>query len=100
MALPAMSVGGHGLISVAANAFPEQMSRMIHTASESNIARAQALWADLEDVCRLLFAEGNPAGVKTALAVRGLCRADVRLPLVRGSERLRSAIEKAISTFV
>jgi 4-hydroxy-tetrahydrodipicolinate synthase len=99
MALPVMSVGGHGLISVAANAFPAEMSRMMQTAGGS-IARAQATWADLEEVCHLLFAEGSPTGIKTALAVRGICRADVRLPLVQGSERLRTAIEKAVSAFV
>ena len=96
MTLPLVSVGGHGVISVLANAFPEPFSRMVHTAQKDSVARAQAIWADLEDVCHLLFAEGNPTGVKTALAVKGICRADVRLPLVEGSDRLRGAMERAI----
>jgi 4-hydroxy-tetrahydrodipicolinate synthase len=93
--LPLISVGGHGVISVLGNAFPEPLSRMVQTAWGS-VARAQSVWADLEDVCHLLFAEGNPAGIKTALAVKGVCRADVRLPLVEGSPRLRAALQKAI----
>ncbi len=97
MTLPLMSVGGHGVVSVLANAFPAEFSRMVHTARGS-VAKAQAVWADLEDVCHLLFAEGNPTGVKTALAVKGICRADVRLPLVEGSDRLRAAMEKAINS--
>ncbi len=96
MTLPLMSVGGVGVISVLGNAFPVEFSRMVHTAQEASVARAQAIWADLEDVCHLLFVEGNPTGVKTALAVKGICRADVRLPLVEGSDRLRGAMERAI----
>ena len=97
MTLPLVSVGGHGVISVLANVLPAEFCRMVHTA-QTSVARAQALWADLEDVCHLLFAEGNPTGVKTALAVKGICRADVRLPLVEGSDRLRAAMEKAINS--
>lgn len=95
MTLSVMSVGGHGVISVIANAFPEPFSRMVHTA-QTSVARAQAIWADLEEMGHLLFAEGNPAGVKTALAIRGICRPDVRLPLVEGSERLRAAMMAAM----
>ncbi len=96
MTLPVMSVGGHGVISVLANAFPVEFSRMVHTAEEKSVARAQAIWADLENMCHLLFAEGSPTGVKTALSIKGLCRPDVRLPLVEGSERLRAAMREII----
>jgi 4-hydroxy-tetrahydrodipicolinate synthase len=95
MTLPAMSVGGVGVISVLANVLPEPLSRMVHTARES-IARAQGIWADMEDMCHLIFAEGSPAGVKTALAIKGLCRADVRLPLVEGSERLIASMRESM----
>jgi len=94
MTLPLMSEGGHGVISVVANAFPEPFCRMVHTAGTESAA--QAIWAEFEDLCRLFFAEGSPTGVKTALSIRGMCRADVRLPLVEGSARLREAIGKAI----
>jgi 4-hydroxy-tetrahydrodipicolinate synthase len=97
MTLPVISVGGAGVISVMANAFPEPFSRMAHTA-QSSVARAQSIWADLDDVCHLLFAEGNPTGVKTALSIKGICRSNVRLPLVEGSPRLREAMAKAMET--
>ncbi len=96
MTLSTMSVGGHGVISVLANAFPAEFSRMVHTAEDKSVARAQALWADLEEMCHLLFAEGSPTGIKTALSIKGICRPDVRLPLVEGSDRLRAAMEKII----
>jgi 4-hydroxy-tetrahydrodipicolinate synthase len=96
MTLPVVSVGGHGVISVMANLLPGPLSRMFLTARTS-VAKAQSIWADLEETGHLLFSEGNPAGVKTALAVRGLCRATVRLPLVEGSARLREALEKTLA---
>lgn len=95
MTLPLMSVGGHGVISVVANVFPEKYSQMVHIAMKS-VAKAQAIWADFEELCPILFAEGNPTGIKTALSIKGVCRPDVRLPLVEGSERLREVMDKAI----
>ncbi len=98
MTLPLMSVGGHGVISVVANAFPERFSQMVHTAQKS-VAKAQAIWADFEYLCPMLFVEGNPTGIKTALSVKGVCRADVRLPLVEASGKLRAAMEAAIKEY-
>lgn len=96
MALPLISVGGHGVISVVANAFPEKFCAMVHTAMAESIAKAQGIWADFKDICPLLFAEGNPAGIKAALSLKGVCRPDVRLPLVEASEHLREQLCKAI----
>ncbi len=96
MTLPLMSVGGHGVISVMGNVIPEQFAKMVHTAIEEGVAAAQRLWEDMEALCPLLFAEGNPTGVKTALAVRGICGPDVRLPLVAGTAKLRAAIEAVL----
>ena len=98
MTLPLMSVGGHGVISVVANAFPERLAQMVHTAQKS-VAKAQAIWADFEYLCPMLFVEGNPTGIKTALSVKGVCRADVRLPLVEASGKLRAAMEDAINEY-
>jgi 4-hydroxy-tetrahydrodipicolinate synthase len=96
MTLPLMSAGGHGVISVMANAFPEQFASMVHTAQKS-IAEAQALWVGFEELCPMLFTEGNPTGIKALLSILGMCRADVRLPLVEGSARLREAMKSAIN---
>jgi 4-hydroxy-tetrahydrodipicolinate synthase len=95
MTLSIMSVGGAGVISVLANVVPEAVSHMVHTAWAS-VARAQAIWADLEELEHLLFTEGSPTGVKTALETKGVCSARVRLPLVEGSPRLRAATGSAL----
>ena len=96
MTLPVMSVGGVGVISVMANVVPGSFSRMVHTA-QSSVARAQAVWADLEELGHLLFAEGNPSGVKTALSITGVCLPAVRLPLVEGSPRLSAAMRPLLT---
>ncbi len=95
--LPLVEKGGHGVISVMANAFPARFSSMVHAALQGDMAGAQEIWdSDFEELCPLLFAEGNPAGVKTVMSLQGVCRPDVRLPLVAGSEGLRSAIAKLL----
>ncbi|MDR0907358.1 MAG: 4-hydroxy-tetrahydrodipicolinate synthase [Rikenellaceae bacterium] len=96
LTLPLISVGGDGIISVVANAFPEKFSTVVHTAISGSVARAEGLWADFEGLCPLLFEEGNPAGIKGALSVRGICRPDVRLPLVAASPSLLSRLASLI----
>lgn len=96
MTLPLMAAGGHGVISVMANALPEPFAKMVHTAQTAGVTAAQPLWEALEPLCPLLFAEGNPTGVKAALSIQGVCRPDVRLPLVAASEGLRAAIRKIL----
>lgn len=99
MTIPCISSGGDGVISVIANAFPAEFSEVVRTMNH-DVERARGLWARLEEVCRLLFTEGNPVGVKAALAIRGVCRADVRLPLVEASEELKKAMETEICAIV
>jgi 4-hydroxy-tetrahydrodipicolinate synthase len=96
LTLPLISVGGDGIISVIANAFAARFSTMVHTAIGDSVARGEELWEDLAEVCPMLFEEGNPAGIKAALAAKGICRADVRLPLVEASPALMERISKAI----
>lgn len=93
MTLPLISVGGHGVIAVMANVVPEKFARMVHTALDGDPAGARCQWEELAELGTLLVREGNPTGVKTALAVKGVCRSDVRLPLVEGSPDLREAME-------
>jgi 4-hydroxy-tetrahydrodipicolinate synthase len=97
MTLPIISKGGQGVISVAAGAFPEKFSRMTRIALTEGVAKAYGLWEDLQEATSLLFVEGNPVGVKGALNVKGLCRADVRLPLVECSAALAERLRKTIA---
>ena len=91
--------GGDGVISVAANTFPEKFCRCIHDAIEGNIAEAEMQMADMDEAINLLFKEGNPVGAKCMASVMGITEAEVRLPLVEATESLRSEIKTAIERY-
>ena len=81
-----MEAGGAGLISVASNAFPEDFWHIVHD-------KDRALQAKYEEMVRLLFAEGNPVGIKAVLAQKGIIQNYLRLPLVPASEELKERIK-------
>ena len=91
--------GGVGVISVAANAFPEKFCRCIHDAMEGNFIEAEKAMEGFTEPIALLFREGNPTGVKTMTAVMSLTRDEVRLPLVEGTETLREDIKIAVAKY-
>jgi len=88
MTLPLLSIGGDGVISVLANAFPAPFTKMVAAFLHGDIATASALQMRLLEVTDALFEEGNPVGVKSALSAMGLIRNVLRLPLVSGSDAL------------
>ena len=90
--LPLISIGVEGVISVVANALPERFSNMVHSAVSGDFATANQEHYELMDITRLMFVEGNPGGVKEALAYRNICSNQMRLPLVAVSENLKVAI--------
>ena len=81
-----MDAGASGLISVAANAFPEIFCRIVHQHDHS-------LQERYAEIVRLLFAEGNPSGIKTVLAAQGFISNQLRLPLVPNSASVQQAIQ-------
>ncbi len=85
-----MEAGAAGLISVASNAFPEAFHRIVHE-------KDRELQAHYAEMVRLLFGEGNPSGIKTVLAQKGLIENVLRLPLVPNSETLQAEIRKELS---
>lgn len=89
--------GGDGVISVAANAFPGKFCRCIHDAMNGNISDAEQAMEELIEPINLLFREGNPTGVKSMTSVMGITKAEVRLPLVEGSDSLNSDIKKTVA---
>ena len=99
MVLPVMQRGGDGVISVAANAFPERFMQCVNHAKAGDFAQAEAEFAALDDAVKALFAEGNPTGVKCALSTMGLIGDTMRLPLVKGTPALRSRFEKLIREY-
>lgn len=99
IAIDLMRRGGDGVISVAANAFPERFMRCIGLAKAGDFDRAEAEYARLDEAVRALFEEGNPTGVKCALAAMGKIGPTMRLPLVPGTEKLRRKFEKLIAEY-
>ena len=95
--LPLISFGCDGVISVIANAFPKDFSQLVRSALNGNYGEAQALHYKLLELIQLIFVEGNPAGVKAALQLLGVCGPDVRLPLVKASAALTDKIEEQIN---
>ncbi|MCH9612202.1 MAG: 4-hydroxy-tetrahydrodipicolinate synthase [Chlamydiia bacterium] len=88
-AYPTMERGGHGAISTLANLFPEMMHQICHGGD----------FALHESVVRLMDGLGkttNPQGIKYAMSLKGLCRADVRLPLVLPKQSVRASIAAVI----
>lgn len=86
IACEVMEAGGAGLISVASNAFPEDFWHIVHD-------KDRALQTKYDEMVKLLFAEGNPVGIKAVLAQKGIIQNYLRLPLVPASEELKERIK-------
>ncbi|MBP1675466.1 MAG: dihydrodipicolinate synthase [Bacteroidetes bacterium] len=79
---PLITLGAVGVISVIGNAFPREFSRMVRLALEGDYSSARSIHHRFTELIELLFVEGNPAGVKSMLAVMGMIENKLRLPLV------------------
>jgi len=97
-ALAAFELGTAGLISVAANALPRQMSELF-ALSSTDLPAAQRLNAALAAIFNALALEPNPIPIKWALAELNFCTAELRLPLHILSAPHRAELQKALSAF-
>ena len=97
--LPALSVGGCGVISVTSNIAPAKMAKLCFSFAQGDIKSARALHYELAPLNRAMFLESNPIPVKTALHMMGLMELEFRLPLCPLSDdnlaRLRGALHAA-----
>jgi 4-hydroxy-tetrahydrodipicolinate synthase len=93
LVLPQMAIGMHGVISVAANCFTKDFSHMVHLARQGQFEAAKGLHYRLLKGINLLFAEGNPAGVKCVLQDLGIMQDTLRLPLVNVSAATQTQIQ-------
>ena len=91
--------GGVGVISVLANAYPAETKEVVSLALLGNIEEAEHQLKALDGIISLLFEEGNPVGIKTALYLKGLCSNTMRLPLVPGSEALHTKMKMLIAEY-
>lgn len=92
LALSQMAIGMKGVISVAANCFAKDFCKMIQAALQGNFDEARKLHYRLLPGINLLFAEGNPTGVKCVLHQQGICENVLRLPLVEASKELKDRL--------
>jgi 4-hydroxy-tetrahydrodipicolinate synthase len=79
---PLITLGAVGVISVIGNAFPSEFSRMVRLGLQGDYKSARLIHHHFNELIQLLFVEGNPAGVKSMLAVMGFIDNTLRLPLV------------------
>lgn len=95
LTLPMLSLGAEGVISVIANAYPAQFSRLTRAALSGDWVEARRLHFSLLPMMHLIFEEGNPTGVKAALHLQGLLENELRLPLISSSKSLLDRIGAA-----
>ena len=79
---PLITLGAVGIISVIGNAFPREFSRMVRLALMGDYANALTIHHKFAELFKLLFVDGNPAGVKAMLHAMGMIENQLRLPLV------------------
>jgi len=91
--VPMTLAGGKGVISVIGQALPKEFSQMVRFALEHNVSEANKWHYKLMEITRLIYVEGNPAGVKALLALKGICKPHTRLPLVEASAELTAKIK-------
>jgi 4-hydroxy-tetrahydrodipicolinate synthase len=98
LTLPFLAVGAVGVVSVASNLYPAEITRFVRLFLEGNTAKAGELHRKFFRLFKDLFIEPNPVPAKTALAWRGVISKECRLPLVGMSgpneERLRRTIDE------
>lgn len=96
LTLQVMMAGGVGIISVVGNAIPREFGRMVHLMQEGRMAEAKIINDELFEFYSLMFIDGNPSGVKSALNVLGKAENKLRLPLVPVTERTGKRIAEIL----
>lgn len=90
--LPLMACGADGVISVASNVAPEQMKALTRAVAASDLKEAIRLNNSLMPLYHACFVESNPIPVKAALSLMGLCRDEMRLPLLAATGGTRTLL--------
>lgn len=95
--LPLMSLGFEGVISVIANVLPNEYVQLVQCALQGDYVSAREIHLNRYELCKALFAEGNPAGIKAALHIAGVIRCNaLRLPLTPVSDELYEKIRSLL----
>ncbi|MCM8805003.1 MAG: 4-hydroxy-tetrahydrodipicolinate synthase, partial [Candidatus Omnitrophica bacterium] len=99
LTLPIMAVGGKGVVSVASNIVPYQVSQMVEYALKGDYENARKIHLSLFPIFKILFIETNPIPVKTILWLMGMIELEWRLPLCEPSKENMEKIKKTIKEF-
>jgi 4-hydroxy-tetrahydrodipicolinate synthase len=97
LTLPHLSIGGDGVISVVANAFPRRFSTMVNSAIAGKMDLAKEKHYELFEIIQFLFADGNPAGIKYVLKLISICEDHVRLPLININEQTAKKLYELVA---
>lgn len=98
LTLPFMAVGAHGVISVASNIIPKEVSQMVKAFAAGKTDAALKLHTKYYPIFKDLFIETNPVPVKAALAMLGVCEEEYRLPLVPMTAKNRDTLKATLKT--
>ena len=90
--MPMMAMGANGVISVAANAYPNMFKVMTKALMDNDITKATKAHLAMLRMNELIFADGNPAGIKALMSHLGLCKNILRLPLVTANDKVQNDI--------
>ncbi len=94
---PMMALGAKGVISVAANGYPDLFCKMVTSMLNNDADTALLLHYKTLKMNNLIFADGNPAGIKYLMSLQKLCKNVLRLPLVGINDNVKNDLEKELS---
>ena len=94
-----MAIGAKGVISVAANIVPQEMTRMVRSALQGDFAAARKIHYELLDLFKNLFVQTNPIPVKAAMAMMGMIGEELRLPLTPLSAEYRPKLKAVLGQY-
>jgi len=97
LTIPFIAVGGDGLISVIGNAFPKDWAAIVKHSLSHNFKVSNTLFYKYLTLLEGVYREGNPTGIKCVMNQLGLCENELRLPLIKASEKLKVDLGKIIS---
>ncbi|MFT7588144.1 MAG: 4-hydroxy-tetrahydrodipicolinate synthase [Limisphaerales bacterium] len=100
ISLPLLGLGMDGVISVVANGWPVEFSDLVRSGLSGNFANARLRHNSLLHIMELIFREGNPGGIKCAMAEMGLIEEELRLPGWPVSDSLRAAIKAEVAKLI
>jgi 4-hydroxy-tetrahydrodipicolinate synthase len=99
IALPMVLAGGSGVISVIGQGLPKDFSEMIQLGLQKKAVEANTLHYKIMDSIDYIFEECNPSGIKALLQKLEICASNVRLPLIKATEKLEQKLTNFVDNY-